>query len=194
METVTVYVPTGIQFVVNSPEVLVVPVTEVAITPPLIVIVAPLTTAPVEVTTFAVIFPAVASGMLSVAVVPLVTPTPSVRGKYPVALPVMFCVPAVTLLSVYTPLLFVVVEPPLQLTVAPTRIAPLEMLVTFPVTVPPAAGLSVKLAVLVAPPFTLTLCVTLWNPLADATNWTVPVGTPVNVYPPEVLVVVVPPP
>jgi hypothetical protein len=97
---VTVYVPTGIQFVVKSPEVLVLPVTVVAIAPPLIVIVAPLTTAPVEVTTFAVIFPAVAIGIFRVAVAPPVTPTLSVRGRYPDLLAVMFCVPAVTLVKV----------------------------------------------------------------------------------------------
>ena len=74
------------------------------------------------------------------------------------------------------------VDPPLQLTVAPVTIAPLEALVIFPVTVPPAgAAASVKLAVLVAPPFTVTLCVTLWKPLADATSWTVPTGTPFKV-------------
>src|ERR1051326_9504866 len=86
-------------------------------------------------------------------------------------------------------------DPPLQRSVPPLRAAPLETLVTLPVTVPPAAaGLKVKLAVLVEPPLTVTLCVTLWKPLAEATNWTVPVGTPVNVYAPEVSVVVEPPP
>ena len=97
---VTVYVPMGIQFVVNNPEVFVVPVTVVAITPPLIVIVAPLTTAPVEVTTFAVIFPAVAIGIFRVAVAPAVTPMLSVRDRYPDLTAVIFCVPAVTLVKV----------------------------------------------------------------------------------------------
>jgi hypothetical protein len=69
------------------------------------------------------------------------------------------------------PLVLVVVDPPLQLTVAPLKAAPLEIFVILPVTVPPpVAGLKVKLAVLVAPPFTVTLCVTLWKPLAEATN------------------------
>ena len=80
-ETVIVYVPTGIQLVVNSPEVLVLPVTVVAMEPPLIVTVAPLTTAPLAVTTLAVIFPAVASWKLRVTVAPLVTFTALVRDR-----------------------------------------------------------------------------------------------------------------
>lgn len=80
-ETVTVYVPTGIQFVVKSPEVLLLPVTVVAITPPLIVTVAPATAEPDDVTTFAVIFPAVASWKFSVTVAPLATVTALVRGR-----------------------------------------------------------------------------------------------------------------
>ena len=59
---------------------------------------------------------------------------------------------------------------------------PLETLVTLPVTVPPAApAASVKFAVIVAPPVTVTFCVTLWNPLAEATSCTVPTGTPASV-------------
>ena len=74
------------------------------------------------------------------------------------------------------------VDPPLQLTVAPATIAPLEALVILPVTVPPAAPAArAKLAVLVAPPLTVTFCVALWKPLAEATSWTVPTGTPVRV-------------
>jgi hypothetical protein len=80
------------------------------------------------------------------------------------------------------PLVFVVVDPPLQLTVAPLTIAPLEALVILPVTVPLAAPAArVKLAVLVFPPVTVTLWVELWNPLAEATSWTVPTGTPFKV-------------
>ena len=73
--------PTGIQFVVNMPVLPVRPLTVVAITPPLIVTVAPLTTAPVDVTTFAEIFPAVARGILRVLVAPPVTLTARVRGR-----------------------------------------------------------------------------------------------------------------
>ena len=74
-----------------------------------------------------------------------------------------------------------VVDPPLQLTVAPVTMAPLEALVILPVTVPVAAPAGrVKFAVLVAPPLTVTDWVTLWNPLADATSCTVPTGTPVK--------------
>lgn len=98
--TVTVYVPTGIQFVVKIPVEPVVPVTVVAITPPLIVTVAPDTATLLELSTFAEIFPAVAIEMLSVEVVPLVTLTDSVLGRYPLALAVTFTVPAVTLVSV----------------------------------------------------------------------------------------------
>ena len=36
-------------------------------------------------------------------------------------------------------------------------------------------------SVVVDPPLTVTLWVTLWKPLADATNWTVPTGTPFKV-------------
>ena len=79
--TVTVYVPTGIQLVVNKPVELLDPETVVAITPPLIVTVAPLTTAPPDVTTFTEIFPAVAIGILRVLVAPPVTPTASVRDR-----------------------------------------------------------------------------------------------------------------
>ena len=80
------------------------------------------------------------------------------------------------------PLVFVVVDPPLQLTVAPVTIAPLEALVILPVTVPAAGpAVNVKLAVLVFPPVTVTLWVTLWKPLAEATSCTVPTGTPVKV-------------
>ena len=81
LETVTVYVPTGIQLVVNKPVELLDPETVVAIAPPLIVTVAPLTTAPPDVTTFTEIFPAVAMGMLRVLVEPPVTPTARVCGK-----------------------------------------------------------------------------------------------------------------
>lgn len=88
-----------------------------------------------------------------------------------------------------------VVEPPLQLTVAPDTAAPVEAFVILPVTVPVVElGDSVKLAVVVAPPVTVTLCVTLAKPLAEATSCAVPTGTPVSVYTPEVLVVVVPAP
>jgi hypothetical protein len=75
--------------------------------------------------------------------------------------------------------LLVVVEPPLQLTVAPDRAAPDEALVTLPVTVPLPAVLETreKFAVTVAPAATVTFCVTLWNPVAETTNCTVPVGT-----------------
>jgi hypothetical protein len=79
--TVTVYVPTGIQLVVNMPVELLDPETVVEITPPLIVTVAPLTAAPLEVTTFTEIFPAVAMGMLRVLVAPPVTPVASVCAR-----------------------------------------------------------------------------------------------------------------
>ena len=79
--TVTVYVPTGIQLVVNKPVELLDPETVVEIEPPLMVMVAPLTAAPPEVTTFTEIFPAVAMGMLRVLVAPPVTPTASVWDK-----------------------------------------------------------------------------------------------------------------
>ena len=79
--TVTVYVPTGIQLVVNNPVELLDPETVVATTPPLMVMVAPPTTAPPDVTTFTEIFPAVAMGMLRVLVAPPVTPTANVRAK-----------------------------------------------------------------------------------------------------------------
>ena len=79
--TVTVYVPTGIQLVVNKPVELLDPETVVAITPPLIVTVATLTTAPPDVTTFTEIFPAVAIGILRVLVAPPVTPTANVRDR-----------------------------------------------------------------------------------------------------------------
>ena len=70
---------------------------------------------------------------------------------------VIFCVPAVTLLSVYTPVELEVVDPPLQLTVAPESAAPLDALVIFPVTVPPpVAAVKMKLAVLLAPPVMVT--------------------------------------
>jgi hypothetical protein len=83
---------------------------------------------------------------------------------------------------VYTPLAFVVVEPPLQFTVAPESAAPLEIFVILPVTVPVAdPGDNVKFAVTVAPPATVTFCVTLVNPLAEATSCTVPTGTPLSV-------------
>jgi hypothetical protein len=69
------------------------------------------------------------------------------------------------------PLVLVVVDPPLQHTVAAATSAPLEALVILPVTVPvAAAAVSVKFAVLVFPPLTVTLWVTLWNPLAEATS------------------------
>jgi hypothetical protein len=73
LATVTVYVPTGIQFVVNNPVELLSPETVVAILPPLIVTVAPLTAAPLEVTPFTEIFPAVAIGILRVLVAPPTT-------------------------------------------------------------------------------------------------------------------------
>jgi hypothetical protein len=76
--TVTVVVPTGIQLVVNKPVELLDPDTVVPITPPLIVTVAPLTAAPLDVTTCTEIFPAVAMGILRVLVAPPVTPTASV--------------------------------------------------------------------------------------------------------------------
>jgi hypothetical protein len=64
-----------------------------------------------------------------------------------------------------------VVEPPLQLTVAAESAAPVEAFVILPVTVPVAAlGDKVKFAVVVAPPVTVTFCVTLWKPLAEATS------------------------
>ena len=66
---------------VNVPAVLVLPVTVVATDPPLIVTVALGTAAFVEFKTFTVIFPAVAMGMLSVAVAPAVTPMDNVRGR-----------------------------------------------------------------------------------------------------------------
>src|SRR5262249_28208496 len=95
---------------------------------------------------------------------------------------VMLRLPEVTLASVYTPLVLVVVDPPLQLTVAPERAPPVEALVTFPVTVPaPVPADRVKFAVVVAPPLTVTFWVTLWKPLVEATSCTVPVGTPVSV-------------
>jgi hypothetical protein len=78
LATVTVYVPTGTQLVVKRPVELLDPETVVEITPPLIVTVAPLTAAPLEVTTFTEIFPAVAIGMLRVLVAPPVTLTASV--------------------------------------------------------------------------------------------------------------------
>jgi hypothetical protein len=81
LATVTVYVPMGIQLVVKSPVELLDPETVVEITPPLIVTVAPLTAAPLDVTTFTEIFPAVAMGMFRVLVAPPVTPTGSVRAK-----------------------------------------------------------------------------------------------------------------
>jgi hypothetical protein len=79
--TVTVYVPTGIQLVVKRPVELLDPETVVGITPPLIVTVAPLTTAPPDVTTFTETFPAVAIGMFRVLVAPPVTPTARVRDR-----------------------------------------------------------------------------------------------------------------
>ncbi len=83
----------------------------------------------------------------------------------------MFCVPAVTFVRVYIPLVLLVVDPPLQLTVADATSPPVEALVILPVTVPvDAAAVSVKLAVLVFPPVTVTLWVTLWKPLAEATS------------------------
>jgi hypothetical protein len=88
-ETVTVYVPTEIKLVVNSPVVPVVPVTVVAMAPPLIVTVAPLTTAPLGETTLAVTFPAVAIAIFKVAVVPPVTLTVALRVRYPVLAAVM---------------------------------------------------------------------------------------------------------
>ena len=143
---------------VNVPAVLVLPVTVVATTPPLIVTVALGTAALVEFKTLTVIFPAVAMGMLSVAVAPAVTATDNVRERYPVLPAVIFCVPAVILASVYVPVELDVADPPLQLTVAPETAAPLDALVIFPVTVPPPlAAVKVKLAVLLAPPVIVTL-------------------------------------
>ena len=69
----------------------------------------------------------------------------------------IFCVPAVTFVRVYTPVELEVVDPPLQLTVAPETAAPLDALVIFPVTVPPPVpAVKVKLAVLLAPPVIVT--------------------------------------
>ncbi len=81
LATVTVYVPTGIQLVVKRPVELLDPETVVEITPPLIVTVAPLTTAPLDVTTFTEIFPPVAIGRLRVLVAPPVTATASVCAR-----------------------------------------------------------------------------------------------------------------
>jgi hypothetical protein len=97
---VTVYVPTGIHVVAKSPVVPVVPVTVVAIAPPLIVTEAPLTTAPLGETTLAVIFPAVAIAMFSVAVAPLVTLTVALRVRYPLLAAVMLRLPVPTLARV----------------------------------------------------------------------------------------------
>ena len=68
--------------------------------------------------------------------------------------------------------------------------------VTVPVTIPGAllATAKVKLAVVVLPPETATFCVTLWNPLAEATNWMVPAGIFVKLKLPVESVVAVPPP
>lgn len=81
LEMETVYVPMGIQLVVNKPAVLVEAETVVATLPPFIVTVAPLTTAPLGETTFTAIFPPVASGMLRVLVDPPVTAVAIVCGK-----------------------------------------------------------------------------------------------------------------
>jgi hypothetical protein len=78
---VTVYVPIGIQFVAKIPELLVVPLTVVAITPPLMVTVAPRSAAPDEFTALTLILPAVASGKFKVAVPPLGTLTVRLRGR-----------------------------------------------------------------------------------------------------------------
>jgi hypothetical protein len=99
-ETVMVYEPTGIQFVVNMPVLPVVAATVVATTPPFTVIVAPETAAPVELVTLMAIFPAVAMARFSVVVTPEVTEAANVLGRYPAVEAVMFWVPAVTLLSV----------------------------------------------------------------------------------------------
>ena len=84
----------------------------------------------------------------------------------------MLTLPAVTPVNVYTPVVLVVVDPPLHFTVAPDKAPPVETLVILPVTVPVpvVTGVSVKLAVLVAPPVTVTFCVRLWKPVAEATS------------------------
>jgi hypothetical protein len=86
----------GIQLVVNVPELLVVPVTVVAIRPPLIVTVAPATAVLLEFRTVTLILPAVLRGILRVEVAPPFTPTCRVCARYPEATAVIDCVPAVT--------------------------------------------------------------------------------------------------
>jgi len=79
--TVTVYVPTGIQVVAKRPVEAVEPGTTVAMLPPLIVNVAPLTILPLAATTLTVIFPEVAIGRLRVLVPPAATFTAIVWGR-----------------------------------------------------------------------------------------------------------------
>jgi hypothetical protein len=66
---------------------------------------------------------------------------------------------------VYTPDALEVVEPPLQLTVAPDKAAPVEALVIVPVTVPVPGGVdpAVNFTAAVAPLVTVTGL--LWVPL-----------------------------
>jgi hypothetical protein len=66
----TVYVPIGIQLLEYAPEALVVPLNEVAISPPLRFTGAALTAAPTELTTVTLMMPAVANWKFSVDVPP----------------------------------------------------------------------------------------------------------------------------